>query len=146
MILAAQGGVLPVMHPQLTRGSAVLVGEVKRGRWRRCACAVSFGRCVRRMRYGEVPVLAWCRALRRLRGGQHEEFRRWTGRPISIAAKASPGSIEWESASATSARRRKTTYAPRKPFVKPISTQASNARRMNSYSNGPASQLIACVR
>lgn len=55
MILAAQGGVLPVMHPPLTRCSAVLVGEVRRGRWRRCV--VSVGRCARCVRYGEVLVL-----------------------------------------------------------------------------------------
>jgi hypothetical protein len=48
VILAAQGGVLPVMHPPLTRCSAVLVGEVRRGRWRRCV--VSVGRCARCVR------------------------------------------------------------------------------------------------
>lgn len=128
MILAAQGGVLPVMHPQLTRGSAVLVGEVKRGRWRRCACAVSFGRCVRRMRYGEVPVLAWCRALRRLRGGQHEEFRRWTGRPISIAAMSTI--LIQRLAHLTSPTHRSTAAPPHPPLQPPVPRQhRQNGRR-----------------
>lgn len=62
MILAAQGGVLPVMQPHevlcgALRCSAVLIGEVRRGRWRRCTCAVTVGRCVWCVRYGEVVVL-----------------------------------------------------------------------------------------
>ena len=54
--------VLPVMHPQLTRCSAGLVGEVRRGRGRwgwRC-CAVSVGQCTR---YGEVLALVLVRVL-----------------------------------------------------------------------------------
>ncbi len=53
-------------------------------------------------------------------------------RPKKIAPTASPGSSEWLSASASSASRRRTMNALKKPFVNPTSTQPSKARCMNS--------------
>ena len=95
-------------------------------------CAVSFGRCVRRVRYGEVLVLVlvlvWCRALRRLRGGQHEEFRPWTGRPISIAAMSTI--LIQRLAHLTSPTHRSTAAPPHPPPQPPAPRQhRQNGRR-----------------
>lgn len=54
-----------------------------------------------------------CRALRRLRGGQHEEFRRWTGRPISIAAMSTI--LIQQRAHLTSPTHRSTAAPPHPP-------------------------------
>ena len=53
-------------------------------------------------------------------------------RPKKIAPTASPGKSEWLKASASSASRRRTIKALKKPLVKPTSKQPSNARCMNS--------------
>ena len=52
--------------------------------------------------------------------------------PKKIAPTASPGNSEWLSASASSANRRRTIKALRKPLVNPTNTQPSSARCMNS--------------